>query len=294
MSDYKDKYEIICPTHGQMDIADEKSVSDFFMTHKPDLVVHCAAISDVGRCEREQEFSWNINVVGTENIVKAAKEISAKCVCCSSDQVYFGSVERLAHKEEECLEPANVYGKEKLYAEESCMKIYDKSVHVRLSWMYDAEDKKRMDFIKQMKACLNEGQEVKFSAKDKRGITDVWEVVRNIESALELPGGVYNFGSQNEESTYEMVLDICKELNCDTSCVLEMENANFRNLTMNQEKISRYGIRFSSTKDGVIRNLEKTYTDCIFRLEVEEENERAIHVYEKNGFAVLPYMEMKK
>ena len=40
--------------------------------------------------------------------------------------------------------------------------------------------------------------------------------------------------------------------------------------------------------------LEKTYTDCIFRLEVEEENERAIHVYKKNGFELLPYMEMKK
>ena len=40
--------------------------------------------------------------------------------------------------------------------------------------------------------------------------------------------------------------------------------------------------------------LDQNYTDCIFRLEVEEENERAIHVYEKNGFAVLPYMEMKK
>lgn len=40
--------------------------------------------------------------------------------------------------------------------------------------------------------------------------------------------------------------------------------------------------------------LEQKFTDCIFRLEVEEENERAIHVYEKNGFAVLPYMEMKK
>lgn len=40
--------------------------------------------------------------------------------------------------------------------------------------------------------------------------------------------------------------------------------------------------------------LEQNYTDCIFRLEVEEENERAIHVYEKNGFTVLPYMEMKK
>ena len=36
------------------------------------------------------------------------------------------------------------------------------------------------------------------------------------------------------------------------------------------------------------------YTDCIFRLEVEEENERAVRLYEKCGFSVLPYMEMKK
>lgn len=36
------------------------------------------------------------------------------------------------------------------------------------------------------------------------------------------------------------------------------------------------------------------YTDCIFRLEVEEENKRAFELYEKSGFSVLPYMEMKK
>jgi ribosomal protein S18 acetylase RimI-like enzyme len=36
------------------------------------------------------------------------------------------------------------------------------------------------------------------------------------------------------------------------------------------------------------------YPDCIFRLEVEEENERAVKLYEKFGFTVLPYMEMKK
>ena len=36
------------------------------------------------------------------------------------------------------------------------------------------------------------------------------------------------------------------------------------------------------------------YTDCIFRLEAEKENERAISLYEKCGFSVLPYMEMKK
>ena len=40
--------------------------------------------------------------------------------------------------------------------------------------------------------------------------------------------------------------------------------------------------------------IQKVYPGCIFRLEVEEENERAIGVYRKNGFEVLPYMEMKK
>ena len=40
--------------------------------------------------------------------------------------------------------------------------------------------------------------------------------------------------------------------------------------------------------------VEKKYPDAILRLEVEEENERAVHVYKKNGFDILPYMEMKK
>ncbi len=40
--------------------------------------------------------------------------------------------------------------------------------------------------------------------------------------------------------------------------------------------------------------ISKKYPEAIVRLEVEEENERAIHVYKKNGFEILPYMEMKK
>ena len=40
--------------------------------------------------------------------------------------------------------------------------------------------------------------------------------------------------------------------------------------------------------------IQEKYPDSLLRLEVEEENERAVHVYRKNGFDVLPYMEMKK
>ncbi len=43
-----------------------------------------------------------------------------------------------------------------------------------------------------------------------------------------------------------------------------------------------------------LQEIQEKHKNCIFRLEVEEENERAVHVYEKCGFEVLPYMEMKK
>ena len=45
---------------------------------------------------------------------------------------------------------------------------------------------------------------------------------------------------------------------------------------------------------GFLQFIAEKYADSILRLEVEEENQRAVHVYEKCGFEVLPYMEMKK
>jgi ribosomal protein S18 acetylase RimI-like enzyme len=43
-----------------------------------------------------------------------------------------------------------------------------------------------------------------------------------------------------------------------------------------------------------LRFAETAYPDALLRLEVEEDNERALHVYKKGGFTLLPYMEMKK
>ena len=252
---YKETYEILAPKHKEMDITEINSVETYFLKYRPDYVVHCAAISDVGRCEKEQELSWKVNVIGTENIVKTAKKYGIKCICSSSDQVYFGSKEVLANKENAVLTPQNVYGREKFYTEESCLGIDDTSVHLRLAWMYDAMDASHSDFIKQLLNCSKGEDSIAFSVNDKRGITDVWEVVKNIEKTFSLLGGVYNFGSPNDKTTYDTVVSIFEKQNYDKSCIKKMEYPNSRNLTMSQEKINRYGIYFSTTEEGILRAL---------------------------------------
>lgn len=254
---YGDRYEILAPSHSEMDIADADAVEAYFEAHRPDVVVHCAAVADVGTCQREEAYSRSINVTGSENIARAAGKIGAKCVMCSSDQVYCAGESMEPHKEEEELAPTNIYGQQKLYSEKSCLQMNPDSVHLRLAWMYDPEDTKylnRGDFVRNLKEGVRGERELVFPVNDYRGITNVWEVVRNMEKALELPGGVYNFGSSNDRSTYDTVLAVLQRCHFDPAKVQKNEapmGNGKRNLTMCQEKLNRYGIYFASTIDGV-------------------------------------------
>lgn len=254
---YKEKYEILTPTHSQMNITQADSVHKYFKLYQPDIVIHCAAIADTTACEKEPKISWTVNVTGTENIVKAAKEIGAKCICCSSDQVYCGSTKETANTEDDILTPYNIYGKEKAYAETSCLAIDDRSIHLRLAWMYDANDMQRNSFFKQIHDYIQNKTKLTLSPYDKRGITDVWEVVQNIEAAFALPGGIYNFGSPNNESTYQTAVQLFHKLHYDTELLCKLENANPRNISMSQKKLESYGIQFASTEEGLLRYLKK-------------------------------------
>lgn len=258
---YKKKYEIYAPTHTEMDITKEESVNDIFSKYKPDIVIHCAAISDVGRCEREREKSWNINVNGSIHIAKASKKVNAKCILCSSDQVYFGSLEKGAHKEDEELQPFNLYGQGKLKAEEECQKVNKDCVLLRLSWMYDVKTVKEgehSDFFKTLLLQLKGTDNMRFPIYDKRGITDVNEVVQKLEKTFDITGGVYNFGSPNEKNTFDTVYAVFEKLGFNTDRLEKNEEAfqtNPRNISMCQQKIKECGITFSSTEDGLLRNL---------------------------------------
>lgn len=254
---YKEKYKVFAPGHREMDITCAESVNAYMGKICPDVVIHCAAVSDVGQCEKEPEKSREINVTGSENIAGACREIGAKCILCSSDQVYFGSAQKGPHSEGEILKPGNVYGRQKLFMEKSCLEINPDAVLLRLTWMYDRvshNEKEHGDFMRTLLLNLETGAGLSFPVHDVRGITDVHQVITNLEKVFLLPGGVYNYGSPNRKNTYEMMCNTFAGLGLDKGKIhknTETFADSPRDISMDITKLNACGINFPDTEEGI-------------------------------------------
>ena len=115
---FKDKYELLLPSHSELNVSREEAVRAYMEEHCPDVVIHCAALSNTWYCEQHREESHKVNVQGTVRIAKACKLTGAKLVFMSSDQVYNATPLPRLLKEDDVLQPVNIYGQHKLECEQ--------------------------------------------------------------------------------------------------------------------------------------------------------------------------------
>ena len=253
-------FSIDAPTHSQLDLTGP-DVEQYLLDSAPDAVIHCAALSDVGQCEREPALCRQLNRDASVRIARACRTLGTKCVLCSSDQVYFGSALPGPHREDEPLDPANEYGTQKLEAERLCLQQNPNCVLLRLTWMYDsvsASPGEHGDFMRSLLAQLEAEEPLIYPIHDRRGITDVNHVVHNLPAALQLPGGVYNFGSTNRSDTFTMMRHIFAKLGADPARIhanAQAFRAAPRDLCMDTGKAACYGIHFPSTEEGIAQQL---------------------------------------
>jgi dTDP-4-dehydrorhamnose reductase len=252
-------WDVPAPSHSELDITDEAAVLTWFRAHGPAAVIHTAAVSDTGLCQRQPEWSERINVDGCVHLAKACREFGAKLVVCSSDQIYFGSTIPGPHSEMEAVTPCNIYGQQKLRAEQKCLELLPETVCLRLSWMYARENLPgdHGQFLAVLKAALADDRKpLTWPVYDRRGLTDVADVIANLPKALELPGGVWNFGASNEDSTYDTVKTLLQVLKLEQALdrLTPNEEAfadNPRDITMDQTKLNAAGISFPTTLEGL-------------------------------------------
>lgn len=260
---YKDKYELLLPTHSQLNVSREEAVMAYMEQFQPDIVLHCAALSNTWYCEQHPDESHRVNVQGTVKIAKACKHIGAKLVFMSSDQVYNGTPVSGPLKEQDVFQPVNVYGRHKLEAEQRALRNNSMSVALRLTWMYDVPSspmKLNSNILVNIQKALDEGTTIKAATHEYRGVTNVWEVVRNMEQTLELPGGIYNYGSGNHIDSYTLFLKVANIMGAkEPSTFILPDEERFseqtRNLTMDCSLINNFGIRFNDSVEGIEKAL---------------------------------------
>ena len=257
----KSEYDLITPAHGELDVTSADAVNNFVARVMPDAILHLAAISNTGYCEDHPDESYIVNVVSVENLARAAASHGAKFVWFSSDQVYNGNLELGPLCEDVSVSPENHYGRHKLLAEERSLAICPDSVALRATWMYDTEKpgmKTHGNFVLNFHNAIKNGTPLRFATREFRGITWVDEVVRNTPFTFELPGGIYNFGAENNLNTYETACEYARILSCNPkeSVIADTERfaEHIRNISISMQKAyeaSEGKIHFLNTLDGL-------------------------------------------
>lgn len=256
---YQNKYyEVIKANREVLDFTDEEKVNQVISECKPDIFIHCGAMSVMSECEAQPELSYKVNTLGVEYIGKACAENKTKLIFCSSDQVYNATHGFEPFKEDAPLTPDYVYAKEKVEAEQRLAKVCPDAVYLRLSWMYDKNKilpNEHGHYWNGIRKTVDQNLTVSYSENQYRGITYVKTVVENLEKTFTLPGGAYNFGSMNTLSNYELAKFAVELLG---GSRLQVKKSEFEgkgkplnSLRMDQTKINAAGIYFPSTAEGL-------------------------------------------
>lgn len=259
---YKHKYQILSLGKDELNVTDKERVISVFKEFRPDYVLHAGAIALTDYCNKHPEIAHKINVEGAANVAEAAKEVKAKIVFASSEQVFNGNKERGPYDENHKAVPNTVYGENKLEAEELIKKITDEVWILRFTWMFGMPKENyavTSNIMWDTISSVLREEKIKAPVNEYRGMTYVNEMIENFEKVFDIPYGTYHMGSRNDLNRYEVVKLIIEELGIknDVHKFLEADTEkykdNIRDIRLNTEKISKYNIKFLSTEEAVKR-----------------------------------------
>ena len=256
---------------------------DFILLEKlnPDIIIHCAALTNVDYCEEHPKEAEKIISLSSKNLAKFANRIGSYLIHISTDAVFDGN--KGDYKEEDKPNPVNVYGAMKLKAEEYITKIYEKSNNnysiVRTN-IYGCNRKN--------KESLAEWMLHKLERKEKlSSIKDVFFtpiLVNNLSEALlelyklKYKGIIHIAGSENC-SKLEFAYKIAKVFRLDKTLIepISVDSLNFKarrskNMTLNTQKAQiLLKTKLLNVEEGLIKFKELIKEN--YPLKLKEKNE---------------------
>jgi dTDP-4-dehydrorhamnose reductase len=129
-----------------LDLGDPSSIHERLEPLEFEVLVNCAAQTDVDRCEREPEESFRINSGAVATLADLCTRKKARCIHLSTDYVFDGT-KKNPYVEEDEPNPISKYGESKLGGERCLHAVSDKHLAVRVSWIFGPD---RPSFVDQI------------------------------------------------------------------------------------------------------------------------------------------------
>jgi len=210
-------YEVIAAYHTsppagslRLDVVERGQVGKAISQTRPDIVVHCAAQTDVDRCEVERDLAMRVNAEGTRNVAEGASRAQAKLVYISTDYVFDG--EEGWYTEEHATNPVNTYGLSKLKGEEHVRKLCGDHVIIRSSVIFGWHP--RRNFATWVIRSLREGREIDVVVDHYNTPTFAPDLARGVLGTLaDGAVGTFHLAGRDRLSRYEFALRLAERFN---------------------------------------------------------------------------------
>ena len=198
-------YEVHAADHKALDITDIQAVRAAITALRPDIVVNCAAYTDVDRAESEPEIATRVNGLGPRNLALACEATGAVLLHISTDYVFDGEKEG-PYEIWDTPNPINVYGKSKLWGENYVRSLMHRYFIVRTSWLFG---KSGRNFVTTMLELAKRREPIRV-VNDQRGCpTYTVDLARACADLVESGCfGIYHVTNQGATTLYEFAKEI--------------------------------------------------------------------------------------
>ena len=119
----------------QLDITNRSAVEQFIAENKIEIIVNCAAYTNVDKAESDEATAQLINCTAVDNLCHAAKQNNSTLIHISTDYV-FGTQGNTPRTEDMPVDPLGAYGRTKLAGEQAIAESQCKAIIIRTAWLY--------------------------------------------------------------------------------------------------------------------------------------------------------------
>ncbi|TCM97789.1 dTDP-4-dehydrorhamnose reductase [Paenibacillus sp. BK033] len=201
-------HEVLGLGRKQLDISNEAQCVVVFEAYKPDVVIHCAAFTNVDLAESKEELAFKINEIGTWNIARASSSIGAKLCYISTDYVFDGRATK-PYEEHASTNPQSVYGKSKRAGEQAVQMFSSRYFIVRTSWVYGRNGN---NFVKTMLKLAQERERLEVVHDQFGSPTYTMDLAHFLLQLIHSEKyGIYHASNTGICSWYDLALAIMEE-----------------------------------------------------------------------------------